>query len=246
MNTNELERLRAEVTAALTRRDETLPARTGAGSGPAPPRLVTEECVLAARARGEAVIRVAPGAIITPLARDALARFGIAVASALGSRGAPGGKSAPDAEPVRAARTARVAVGVVATSAVEPLLVEALRAAGQAVVRVPGSARKGALLAKRVAGAVASGQADWGVVVDETGLVASAVANRMKGVRAACCNDVAAAKAARERMAANVLCMGADIVAPALIREVLTIWLTADPQISPEIAAILDGMGGEA
>ena len=242
MNTDELERLRAEVTAALTRRE----AVAGASAPRDCPRLVTEECVLAARARGEAVIRVAPGAIITPLARDALARFGIAVASALGSRGASGGKPAPDAESVRAARTARVAVGVAATSAVEPLLVEALRAAGQAVVRVPGSARKGALLAKRVAGAVASGQADWGVVVDETGLVASAVANRVKGVRAACCNDVAAAKAARERMAANVLCMGADIVAPALMREVLTIWLTTEPQISPEIAAILDGMGREA
>lgn len=246
MDTNELERLRAEVKAALNRRDTTPPARVGTGSGPAPPRLVTEECVLAAHARGESLIRVAPGAIITPLARDALARFGIAVASALGSRRAPGGSSAQDSEPVRASGAARVAVGVVASSAVEPLLVEALRAAGQAVVRVPGSARKGALLARRVAGAVASGQADWGVVVDETGLAAAAVANRVKGVRAACCNDVASARAARERIAANVLCMGADIVAPALMREILTIWLTTEPQISPEIAAILDGTGGEA
>ena len=245
MDTNELERLRAEVKAALNRRDTTPPARVGTGSGPAPPRLVTEECVLAAHARGESLIRVAPGAIITPLARDALARFGIAVASALGQQ-----RPADDHPAVRAGKpasgAARVAVGVVATCTGEPLLVEALRAAGQAVVRVPGSARKGALLARRVAGAVASGQADWGVVVDETGLAAAAVANRVKGVRAACCNDVASARAARERIAANVLCMGADIVAPALMREILTIWLTTEPQISPEIAAILDGTGGEA
>jgi RpiB/LacA/LacB family sugar-phosphate isomerase len=260
MDTNELDRLAAEVKSALTHNAGSVSERTAQGNAPAEcPRLVTEEYVRAAHIRGETVVRVVPGAVITPLAKDALALYRMAVASALATRATQSPPALPAAsnggEPgsnrkrvagtaSRAAGTAtHVAVGVVATAKVEPLVVETLRRSGQSIVRVQGSSRKAGHLARSVAGTVASGQADWGVVVDETGLVGAAIANRVKGVRAACCNDTASAKSARERLAANVLCMGADIVAPALMREIVTLWIATPPSMEPETAALLDGLG---
>jgi ribose 5-phosphate isomerase B len=258
MDTNELDRLAAEVNAALVRsalarNADGLPELTPQGSAPAEcPRLVTEEYVRAAHIRGETVVRVVPGAVITPLAKDALALYRMAVASVLPTRAAQSPPALPVAstggEPgsnrKRVAGTAtHVAVGVVATAKVEPLVVETLRRSGQSIVRVQGSSRKAGHLARSVAGTVASGQADWGVVIDETGLVGAAIANRVKGVRAACCNDMASAKSARERLAANVLCMGADIVAPALMREIITLWIATPPGMEPDTAVLLDGLG---
>ena len=51
-------------------------------------------------------------------------------------------------------------------------------------------------------------------------------ANKVRGVRAALCNDLYTARMARAHNDANVLSIGARIVAPQLAQEILQVFLT--------------------
>jgi ribose 5-phosphate isomerase B len=78
--------------------------------------------------------------------------------------------------------------------------------------------------------AVAAGQADRGIVLGGSGQGEQISANKVKGVRAALCNDLFTARLSREHNDANVLSMGGRIVAPPLADEILTLWLATDFQ----------------
>jgi ribose 5-phosphate isomerase B len=81
--------------------------------------------------------------------------------------------------------------------------------------------------ALRVAQAVASGQAERGVIVCGSGVGASIAANKVHGVRAAMCHDTYSAHQGVEHDDMNVLCMGARIVGIELARELLGAFLGA-------------------
>jgi ribose 5-phosphate isomerase B len=51
------------------------------------------------------------------------------------------------------------------------------------------------------------------------------VANKIDGIRASLCHDLYSARLAREHNDANVLGMGARVIAPAYAREVVRLWL---------------------
>ena len=74
--------------------------------------------------------------------------------------------------------------------------------------------------------AVASGDADRGIVLGGSGQGEQIAANKVDGVRAALCNDLYTARMSREHNDANVLSIGARIVAAPLAEEILTLWLT--------------------
>ncbi len=79
--------------------------------------------------------------------------------------------------------------------------------------------------AARVADEVASGRAERGLLVCGTGVGMAIAANRRRGVRAANCNDLFTARLARAHNDANVLTLGARIIAPALAEAVLELFL---------------------
>src|ERR671919_1817128 len=81
-----------------------------------------------------------------------------------------------------------------------------------------------------VARAVRDGRADRGVVLGGSGQGEQIAANKVRGVRAALCNDLFTARMAREHNDANVLSIGARIVASALAREIVELWLTTSFQ----------------
>ena len=72
---------------------------------------------------------------------------------------------------------------------------------------------------------VVEGRADLGVVLGGSGQGEQIAANKVPGVRAALCNDLFTARLSRQHNDANVLAIGARIVAPELAREILTVWL---------------------
>ncbi|HET8621030.1 MAG TPA: ribose 5-phosphate isomerase B [Acidimicrobiales bacterium] len=74
--------------------------------------------------------------------------------------------------------------------------------------------------------AVVKGEAERGVVLGGSGQGEQMAANKVRGVRAALCNDLYTARMSREHNDANVLSIGARIVAPPLADEILTLWLT--------------------
>ncbi len=69
---------------------------------------------------------------------------------------------------------------------------------------------------------VATSQCDFGIMIDAMGIGSAMAANKIRGVRAAMCNDEAAARNAREHNDANVMTLGAKLVDPeralALVR----------------------------
>jgi ribose 5-phosphate isomerase B len=76
--------------------------------------------------------------------------------------------------------------------------------------------------------AVAEGRADRGIVLGGSGQGEQISANKVKGVRAALCNDLYTARLSREHNDANVLSMGGRIVATGLADEIVALWLATD------------------
>jgi ribose 5-phosphate isomerase B len=73
--------------------------------------------------------------------------------------------------------------------------------------------------------AVVGGEADRGVVLGGSGQGEQIAANKVTGVRAALCNDLYTARMSRAHNDANVLAVGARIVAAAMAEEILDLWL---------------------
>ena len=76
-----------------------------------------------------------------------------------------------------------------------------------------------------VARAVVRGEAEMGVVLGGSGQGEQISANKVHGARAALCNDLYTARMARAHNNANVLSIGARIVAPELAEEIARIFL---------------------
>ena len=74
--------------------------------------------------------------------------------------------------------------------------------------------------AAKVAKAVASGEADFGILVCRSGIGMSMAANRFQNVRAAVCATTDTATITRQHNGANVLCLGADVVSPSYAVEI--------------------------
>ena len=82
-------------------------------------------------------------------------------------------------------------------------------------------------IARKVAGAVTSGQAERGLMVCGTGVGASIGTNKMKGIRAAVCHDVHSAHQCVEHDDVNVMCIGAQIIGPWLAKDLIAAYLGA-------------------
>jgi ribose 5-phosphate isomerase B len=73
--------------------------------------------------------------------------------------------------------------------------------------------------------AVVDGRADRGIVLGGSGQGEQIVANKIHGIRASLCHDLYSARLAREHNDANVLGMGARVIAPDYAKEVVRLWL---------------------
>lgn len=75
---------------------------------------------------------------------------------------------------------------------------------------------------------ITSGEATLGVLCCGTGVGISMAANKVKGIRAACCSDYFSAKYTRLHNDANVLCMGARVIGAGLACELVDVFLSTD------------------
>jgi ribose 5-phosphate isomerase B len=92
-----------------------------------------------------------------------------------------------------------------------------------------------------VAKRVVQGEADFGVVVCYTGTGVSIAANKIRGARAALCNDAKTAEGARKWNDANILAMSGRLVTAEVAREILDAWLSVteiDPTEANNIAKL--------
>ena len=94
---------------------------------------------------------------------------------------------------------------------------------------------------------VANKQADRAILVCGTGIGMSITANKIKGIRAALCNDELSAKISRHHNDANVLCISGDLTGEVLLRRIVEVWLSTEfsggrhERRNKKIAAIEEG-----
>ena len=82
------------------------------------------------------------------------------------------------------------------------------------------------LASEKLADAVASGEADEGVLFCFTGTGSSIAANKVRGIRAALCGDAETARGARWWNDANVLVMSLRKTSTEVAKEILDAWFS--------------------
>jgi ribose 5-phosphate isomerase B len=200
---------------------------------------IITECDARLLVRGETVM-LARGGHVTPLARDTLKDRRVTIVL-------EAGLSADEAVLVPAADIRRIAIASDHTGiALRRVLVSFLRGRGLAVddlgtdgpepVDYPD-------MAAAVARAVASGEADAGIVIDGAGIGSAIAANKIDGVRAVMAVSETIARYSREHNGANVLTLGATLVSPEEAQVIVTTWMTTpmrEPRYIRRLAKIRD------
>ncbi len=167
--------------------------------------------------------------IVTPLAREEAERRGITfrVASSRENT-APSGAAAKDISSETSARVVAIGADHGGFELKQQLKVH-LRDWGYRVLDLGTDSAEAVDypdFAEAVGNAVARGEAWLGIVLDSAGIGSSIAANKVPGVRAALCYDRATARNSREHNDANVLTLGAKLIAPEAAREIVALWLS--------------------
>jgi ribose 5-phosphate isomerase B len=84
------------------------------------------------------------------------------------------------------------------------------------------------LFANEVTSAVASGQAELGILICGTGVGMAITANKVRGIRAVVCSEPYSAMLSRQHNNTNILAMGSRVVGPELARMIVKAWLDAE------------------
>jgi ribose 5-phosphate isomerase B len=84
------------------------------------------------------------------------------------------------------------------------------------------------LFCAAVARLVAAGEAERGIVLGGSGQGEQISANKVRGIRAALCNDLYTARYSRLHNDANVLSMGARVVGEGLAEEIVRTWFETE------------------
>lgn len=169
-------------------------------------------------------VELAAGGVVTPLARDTLAARRVTVIAPETADGS-GAETLVPAGDVR-----RVAIGSDHSGlALKAFLVQQLRGRGLAVadegthtpdpVDYPDTAASVAL-------AVVRREAEAGIAIDGAGIGSAIAANKVRGIRAAMCPDETVARYSREHNGANVLTLGASLLAPDAALRIVEVWLS--------------------
>ncbi len=212
------EHVRELVRAALRRE---LGAEAPApAAGPARRPLIDEEAIAAAPEGS--TLTVPPGALVTPLARDAARARRIRLEEGAG----PAARSSHAPTPTG---KRRIAIGADHGGvALKTMLVKHLQAEGFEVHDVGPFDEQSVDypdFAFAVARLVSQGQAEAGIMIDGVGIGSCMAANKVPGVRASLCYDVSTARNAREHNHANYLTLGGQLIGPLLARQIVSAWL---------------------
>lgn len=197
-----------------------------------PRSLITEATIREVIAQGGKTLLVEPTAILTPLAVEHAASHGIAIQK---KATAPQKPANPSAQPVSGTPEPESPSGQVVAFGSDHggfQLKEQLKAyatsLGYSVLDVGTNSEEACDypdFAYAVAVSVASGKAWRGVMIDGAGIGSCVVANKVPGVRAACCHNEFVARNAREHNDTNVLTLGSKATGSEVCKEILRIWL---------------------
>ncbi|MEK7670877.1 MAG: ribose 5-phosphate isomerase B [Bacteroidota bacterium] len=194
--------------------------------------LITEASISEAIASGKKRIEVPKGAIITPLAAELASFKGVEIVEATPKSEPP--KSSTPQNPHRPAEQTSNKEKVVAFGSdhggyqLKEQLKKYAESLGYKVLDVGTNSEESCDypdFAYAVAKAVSAGEAWRGVMIDGAGIGSCVVANKVSGVKAACCHNEFVARNAREHNDTNVLTLGSRVTGSEVCKEILRVWL---------------------
>lgn len=82
--------------------------------------------------------------------------------------------------------------------------------------------------ADKVCAAINEQRCERGILICGTGIGMSIAANRHRSIRAALCHEAYTARMSREHNDANILCLGARVLGPAVALDIVQVWLETE------------------
>ena len=188
--------------------------------------VLTEKDVRDAIAGGRKRIAVPPGTIVTMLAEDLARSSGVEIARGEHAGAAAAATPAPTVTPGSGRRVAfgsdhggfQLKQALIAYAGSLGYEILDLGTTSEEPCDYPD-------FAHAVAQAVAAGKAWRGVAIDGAGVGSAIVANKVPGIRAACCHNEFVARNSREHNDANVLTLGSRVTGIEVCKEMMRIWL---------------------
>ncbi len=187
--------------------------------------LITEKTINDAHRSGSRVLYIKESDIVTPAARDRARQLKIAISTDK----PPAEKNNPPATPAKE-KTGKVVIGSDHGGfAMKGELLSFIGELGYEVIDVgtySGESCDYPDFAYAVAYSVSKGEAWRGIMMDGAGIGSSIVANKLPGVRAACCYNEFTARNSREHNDANVLTLGSRGIGIEAAKLIVKIFLT--------------------
>lgn len=192
-----------------------------------PKRLVSEQTIVEAAKRGDKSVTIGSDSIVTDAAKDRAKQLGVRLVSKKKDEPVASASSLPLSPKSGSAEVLAIGSdhGGFALKNDLKSFVEGL---GYRVVDV-GTYTDEACdypdFAYGVARMVSLGEASKGIMIDAVGIASAIAANKVRGIRAACCSDEFSARSSREHNNANVLTLGGRILGLELAKSIVKAWL---------------------
>lgn len=188
--------------------------------------LITEQLVIDIAKRGQKSLSFVSGSIITDAARDRAKQLGIELIS--GKQDSDSGMPSP-VPTEHNPETKSIAIGSDHGGfALKAILKPYLESLGYNVVDLGTTSDEACDypdFALAVARMVSLGDVSRGIMIDAIGNASAIVANKIVGIRAACCTDEFSARSASEHNNVNVLTLGGRVLGPEIAKAITKTWL---------------------
>lgn len=190
-----------------------------------PKQLISEQSIVEAAKRGQRTLACAPDAIITAAARDKAQALGVKLIRETEEAAQTARRD--ESEPKRDGEIIAIGSdhgGFQLKEIIKPFIASL----GYKLVDVGTYSEEPCDYpdyAFMVARMVSLGEASKGIMIDAVGVASAMVANKVPGVRAACCHSEFTAQSSREHNDANVLTLGGRVTGHEVAKAIVRIWL---------------------
>jgi ribose 5-phosphate isomerase B len=193
-------------------------------------KLISESSILNCVKRGEKIIILDSDTIVTDVAKEKAKQFGIQFSQKTSEQ--PDIKSSTVPTKINQNKNEVIALGSDHGGfQLKEIIKQFLESLGYKVVDVGAFSDEACDypdFAYTVARMVSSNDAAKGIMIDAVGIASAIVANKVKGIRAACCYNEFSARSSREHNNANVLTLGGRVLGSELAKSIVRVWLDTE------------------
>lgn len=189
-------------------------------------KLVSERDIIDLYNAGKRLVEIDKNTIVTPLAKDKIKELGIKIYVKSNS-----GNFSDNDYCDTAAKSCKFIIGGDHTGYdIKPIVKVYLESKGHRVVDIGTHSKESCDYtdyARYAAVKIAMREADYGLLLDATGIPSAITANKVPGIRAATCYNEFSAKSARQHNNANILVMGVKTLGIEVIKSIIDVWLNS-------------------